>query len=344
MRFSRSVVVAVGAVVLLAVSGRAEDPGALPPFRPPPNHTNTLRIWGYPQLSRLVQNWERGYRASHPDISFEVKLLGNGTAMPALYTGLADIALFGRDPNTTDNDGFLHVLNYPHLAVEVARGGLEAPGKSPALVVFVHRDNPLAQLTLVQLDAIFGPERRRGAPAVLRTWGQLGLTGEWRDQPIRLYADDIRTGTGQFFQRVVLQGSNHRNWDRFTEFRRTANLIGSDDENGRQITSALRADRFGLAVATLRYTNAGVKPLALAAAEGSAFYAATRENVVARTYPLARPIVAAVNRPPGSALDPKVSDFLHYVLSPAGQRDIADEGGYLPLDPAAARTQSKKLE
>ena len=61
---------------------------------------------------------------------------------------MADLAFFGRDTNVTDNDGFAHVLNYKPLRVELGTCSLDQPGKSPALVLFVHRDNPLTQLTL----------------------------------------------------------------------------------------------------------------------------------------------------------------------------------------------------
>ena len=329
---------------LAAAAGRAQDPGPLPPFVPPANATPMLRVWGNPAFAALLENWARGFAAAHPEVSVEPHLVATGLAMPALYLGRGDIALFGRDTNPTDNDGFAHVLGYPHTVIELATGSLDAPGKSPALVVFVHRDNPLARLTLAQLDASFGPERRRGAPGLIRTWGELGLGGEWREAPIHLYADDIRSGPGGFFQRVVLLGSSKRNWENLTEFRGSRNLIGSTDEDGGQITAALRDDRFGLAVSTLRYANAATKPIALGVGEAGPFVLPTRETLIARTYPLARPVFVAVNRPPGQPLEPKVRAFLRHVLSPEGQEEIRREGAYLPLDPEAIAAQAKKLE
>ena len=43
---------------------------------------------------------------------------------------------------------------YP-MAIEVATGSASALHKSPAYAIFVHQDNPLAQLTVRQLDGIF---------------------------------------------------------------------------------------------------------------------------------------------------------------------------------------------
>ena len=48
-----------------------------------------------------------------------------------------------------------------------------------ALAVFVNKDNPIKCLTLTQVDAVFSKGRRAGYKEDIKTWGQLGLTGEW---------------------------------------------------------------------------------------------------------------------------------------------------------------------
>ena len=335
---------ALAALGLVAVPLRAQDPGPLAPYQPPPNRAPVVRLWGDRFMSALARNWATEFHATHPELTVETNLVGDGTGMPALYTGLADVALFGRDLITTDSDGFAHVLNYPHIAIEIGTGSLDEPGKSPALVVFAHRDNPLASLTLAQLDAIFGAERRRGSTRAIRTWGDLGLTGEWRDQPITLYGDDTHTGTSMFFQRVVMKNSRKFNWAHFTEFKNVHRADGTTNYAAAQSLAALRADRFGLAIANLHFADAAVKPIALAATDDGRFVLPTRDTCIARTYPLARPLLACVNRPPGMPLDPKVRDFLRYVLSEAGRRAFAQEGIFLPLPEALAREQRHKIE
>ena len=333
------VLAALGALLV-----RAQDPGPLAPFRPAPNRTAVVRLWGDSEMSALARHWAAGFHSAHPELSAEIKLLGDGTGMPALYTGFADVALFGRDLITTDVDGFAHVLKYPHLAVEIGTGSLDVPGKSPALVVFVHRDNPLASLTLTQLDAIFGAERRRGAPAGIQTWGQLGLTGEWRDRPINLYGEDTHSDSSWFFQRVVMKDSRKFNWQHFTEFADLRRADGTTNTGAAQSLAALRTDRFGLAVGNLCDATTDVKSLTLAVTDSEPSFAATRENCAARAYPLARPILACVNRPPGQSLDGKVQDFLRYVLSVEGQRDFAREGNFIPLPEALVRAEVRKIE
>ena len=64
-----------------------------------------------------------------------------------------------------------------------------------ALAVYVHKDNPIQQLSLAQVEAIFGRSRRRGFKSNVATWGQLGLEGEWAAKPIGLYAATSASGT-----------------------------------------------------------------------------------------------------------------------------------------------------
>ncbi len=331
------------AALLGAATLPAEEAQPLNPYQPPVNATQTIRIWGDRHMAALTRAWARAYQAAHPEISFEIKLLGNGTAMPALYLGQADLAFFGCDLIVTDKDGFNHVMKYDPLRIELGIGSLAAPGKATALALFVHRDNPLAQLTLAQVDAIFSAQRRRGAPAAIRTWGDLGLTGEWADKPIHLYADDTQSMTALFFQRVALADSRMMNWEHFTECQDIRHPDGTTTEAAEQSMAALRADRHGLAISNLHYADERVKALALAEKAGGGYFLPTREALINRSYPLTRTIFACADQPPGRPLDPKVRDFLRFILGPEGQQVLAHDGQYLPLTTDVARQELGKL-
>jgi phosphate transport system substrate-binding protein len=315
---------------------------ALPPPAEPPDAAGVIRVWGTAELKPVLERWEEGFKKTHPAARFESRMTGSDVGLPGLYTRRADIALLGREATAAEIKAFEWIFRYRSAAIEVATGSLGAPGRSPALVVYVHRDNSLAQLTLAQLDAAFGCEHLRGAPENIRTWGQLGLTGEWRDQPIHLYAPDTEEGTGRFFRSVVLNDSRMLDWEHLREFVDTKGRVATHDA-GRKIIDALAADPLGLAVAGAGLTDTRVKPLALAAAATGPFVAPTRDSLVARNYPLTRAVFAYVNRAPGGPLDPKVREFLAYVLSAEGQREIERAGDYLPLTTAAAGSTRASL-
>jgi phosphate transport system substrate-binding protein len=78
--------------------------------------------------------------------------------------------------------------------------------------------------------------------------------------------------------------------------------------------------------------------------DGGPYYLATKENLIARKYPLTRLTYAFVNRPPGKPTDPKVKEFLRYIFSREGLKDVLRDGGYLPVSEEAIAEQLKKLD
>lgn len=309
---------------------------ALPVHAADPSLSGVLRIAGNPEMTGVVARWTAAIQQEHPGVRIETHLTGSDTGMAALYTGKADLALLGRTPTPSEIQAFEWIFHYQPARIEIMTGSLDRAGKSPALVLFVHRDNPLAQLTLAQLDGVFGTAHRF-APADIRTWGQLGLTGEWADQPIHLYAPDAMSGTGRFFRHIVLDDSRMMNWGQLAEFSDTAVPLERNHDAGRQIIAALAQDRCGLAVSSLGFATDRVRAVPVSVA-------ATRETVMARQYPLSRAVIACYNRKPGAAPDPLVREFLRYILGPAGQRVIAADHGYLPLTTAQAAEQARRLD
>ena len=57
-----------------------------------------------------------------------------------------------------------------------------------------------------------------------------------------------------------------------------------------------------------------------------------------------RVVIVAVDKPVGKPLDPRVREFLRYVLSDEGQAAVANDGAYLPLQPATVGKQLKLLD
>jgi phosphate transport system substrate-binding protein len=51
-----------------------------------------------------------------------------------------------------------------------------------------------------------------------------------------------------------------------------------------------------------------------------------------------------VNRTPGQKLDPKVQEFLRYILSEEGQQEVVREGDFLPLSEEIIRKQLSKMD
>jgi phosphate transport system substrate-binding protein len=316
----------------------------LPP--PPitrPADTGVIRLWGNAETGALVARWRESFSKSSAPVRLETHLTGSDVAMGALATGAADIALLGREATAAEVKAFEWVFRYQPLRIEVATGSVGAPGKSPALALYVHRDNPLRRLTLAQVDALFGREFLRGAPHALEKWDDLGLSGDFSGRAISLYAPDTESGTGRFFREAALGGSRKLAWERLTEFADTRREAQPTHDATPQTLAALARDRFGLAVAAAGSTRADVRLVPLASADGGPDFLPTPESLISRRYPLTRTLVAYVNCKPGTPLDARLAAFLRHALGEAGQRDISAAGGYLPLSPATLAEQRAKL-
>jgi phosphate transport system substrate-binding protein len=298
---------------------------------------NTIRIWGNPAMRPLLQRWETGFRKIQPHVQVLAQMNGSDVGMAALYTGKADLALLGREGSENEIKAFEWIYGYKPLALRVVRGSLGLTGHSPALAVCVHKDNPLPQLDMDQLAAVFEHKPTSGQPAIV-AWGQLGLRGEWTSQSIHLYVDDTESGTGVFFRHAALHDSRALNWEHLSEFKSRA-----------QILAALARDRYGLAVTSLpchpREARDGrdLRSLRLGAGGGTSF-AATRVDVIAGNYPLGRDGYVYLNRVPGEPVSAPVLEFLQYVLGEEGQSLLRSPDDYLPLPVLAAAEEAKKLE
>ena len=320
---------------------------AFSPYEPKQAVSGVIRIQGHGHvklkwMERLLTLWEKRFQQFHPGVTLQQDMKGTSSAIPSLFTGAGDIAILGEELDPAAADAFTRVKGYPPFVVEIATGSLDVRNFDYAQQFFVHKDNPIDRLTLVQLDAIFGMEHRRGL-ANIRTWGELGLGSEWASKPINPYGWRIDDSFGFFLQQYLLQGS-HRWNNALRDYVHIYNPGGTIYDHGQQILDALRADRYGIAVSNIRYANPDVKPLAIASQPGQPYVQATKETLINRSYPLARIIPAVIDRKPGSPIDPKVREFLRFLLSREGQEAINIDGRYLPMSKEAADIELKKLD
>lgn len=319
-----------------------------PPYHPEQTVSGTIRIWGHGAYDRkrdfigaLVSAWERGFQQYEPGVRFENHLVGTAAAIGALYTGRGDLALMGREIWPPEIAAFKEVFGYPPTGLDVVTGSFDVRNRDYALVVFVHKDNPIKGLTLAQLRAIFAAPDRPGARAA-RTWGDLGLTGPWRDRPIHLYGLAISRGFARFFEQRVFDGGEL--WrPSLREFADLKGSKGGATDGGQRMLDAMAADPDSIGYAGLLYHDPDVRPVALAESAGEPYVEPTRDSVMDHSYPLTRMVTMFLNRAPGKPVDAKLREFLRYVLSREGQQAVlADGRGYLPvLAPAAARELDK---
>jgi len=334
------------------------DLSGLPAYAPQATVTGTIRLWGnnYIADSNLGTDWAEGFRQYHPGINFDFSGLKSGlVATAGLVAGTADL-VGNRRITFAELESFERMFNYDPLEITMARGSYNVPGWMTTFCIVVHRDNPLTKLTLRQLDGIFGtardggwegtswhPEAGRSARENIRTWGQLGLTGEWADKPIQVYGLNLRYNNCDMFEHVVFHGGDKWN-ENLREYANYARADGTLAIAAAELMQDLGNDRYGIGWSGIQNVTAQTKALALAATDGGPYVALTIENVQNRSYPLAFDMFFYINRPPGQPLDPKVREFLRYILSREGQEAVQRDGKYLPLTAEVVSAQLQKLE
>ncbi len=307
----------------------------------------------------LLATWEAGFRKLQPGVSFQDSLLSGDSAIGAIESGAADLAINGREPVLTEFLSFAEVFNYDGpFQVTVATGSYKILGRTWAQVVFVNRDNPLTHLTMQQLDGIFGAERTGGyrgykwttdlarpVSGNIRTWGELGLTGDWATHSIQTYGY-APTGMSNFFELAVFHGGTkwNPNLRQFVEAsaKQATGRAGTTDE----MMDELAHDRYGIAWAGLAHAEGRpeIKAIALALNPEGPFIACNEESVRTRRYPLTRSIFIQLNSPPNTAIAPRLKEFLLYILSRQGQAAVAAQGEYLPLPADEAARQRAALD
>ena len=333
------------------------DLSGLPRYVPDKQLSGTLRISGnnYIGDSPLASWWQEGFNKHQPGIKLEFSLPTAAIAIPSLYFGLADLAM-NHEPGFYDSLAHLRMLGFEPTGISAFTGSYDISGWQNTMVIVVHASNPLTKITMRELDGVFGsardggwvgatwhPEFARDSSQDIRRWGQLGLTGEWADKPINLYGYSLRYATALEFSTRVLQASDKWNeaLHAFGNYRRPdGTTYGQAD----QIVDRLAKDRYGMAY--IRFKQGfppELKVLALAASEKGPYVEFTIDNVQKRSYPLWGDQSFWVSVKPGSPMDPKVREFLRYILSQEGQDAVQRDGKYLPLTAEVVREELRKV-
>jgi phosphate transport system substrate-binding protein len=337
------------------------DLSGLPKYQPKQKVSGTIRMWGSNYITDgfLGGYWEAAFKKYHPDVKFDFRMKTTLAAVPSLIFGVSDLGI-GRKITFAEQELFERYTDRGPIEIELATGSYDVPGWQPGYGVVVHKDNPLTKISMEQLDGIFGSERAggwegtswrpnwaRGPEKNIRTWGQLGLSGEWKDKPINVYGLTLRYHQATEISDMVLKGSDK--WNEHLKI--YANFVSKAGKLERGMNEDLAADKYGIGIVaapTTNLTGGSAQPtqkvLPLAAKDGGPYVAYTLDTLHDRSYPLYDRIYAYADRELGKPMNPAVLEFLRFVLSQEGQAQVMRDGKYLPLTAEVANAQLATLE
>lgn len=283
------------------------DP-ALSDYKPVSGIAGNLKSIGSDSLNNLMTLWAEGFQAQYPNVRIEIEGKGSSTAPVALIAGTAQFGPMSRPMKSKEIEDFEAKYGYKPTPIRAA---------VDALAVYVHKDNPIECLSLQQVDAIFSKTRNGGLDKDIKTWGDVGLTGEWANLPISLYGRNSASGTYGYFKEVALFNGDYK--DEVKE-----------QPGSSTVVQGVASDKAGIGYSGVGYKTADVRSVPLKATADGQCFDAVAEHATSGDYPIARFLYIYVNKNPNQALDPLRGEFIRFVYSKPGQEAVVKDG-YFPV-------------
>ena len=378
----KTILKAVSALIALSAAGayaQAPDLNAISPYKKEFDVVGALRIGGS-ELKGIVDKLVEGFQKVQPAAKLSTNYMTSSEgALGLLFSGVSDVAPMGDDAKIPDQMPFFNTKGYVPTEVSIATGGYNMRGVLFGWAVFVNKDNPINELSMEQLDGIFGSERSggweiganadnnllftakyaRGPEKNIRKWGELGLKGDFANREIMTHGY-VAPGFATNFQRLVMHWSIkwNPNFMEYVEWKEATNDAAGNAVRSQRMYERVSQDKYAIGWGALMHIQGtcvnpdgtkcpgypNLKVLAISAIPGGPAIAMTKDNVANRSYPLARDAYIYVDKPPGRAMDPKVREFLRFVLSREGQEIIQKNGPYTAIPADYVRQQLKKLD
>lgn len=292
----------VGIIVLICIALLAtacssqSTPGAV-------QASASIQNVGSDTIVNLALAWAERYQQEHPEVSISVSGGGSGTGLAALINGTVDIANASRKIK----------------AEEIAAA--EKNGITPkeyviardAIAVIVNPNNPITQLTLPQISAIYRGE--------INNWKELG--GE--DRPIVRLSRETNSGTHVYFLEQVIRLGDSKNKEIFS-----ADTLLLPSSEG--IISEVSSNPNAIGYDGLGYVTPTVKVLAVARDAAGPYVLPSVETVNSGGYPVSRDLYMYTNQTVSDA----VSKYLEWITSPEAQQ-IVTQLGFVPVKKTAGQ-------
>ena len=261
-----------------------------------------ITVKGSDTLVILGQRWAEVYMSNSPGVAIQVTGGGSGTGIAALINGTTDICESSRPMKDSEK-----------AAAKAKRGKdvLELPVAVDGLAVYVHESNPVSELTLPQIKAIY--------TGATKNWKDVG----GNDQKILLYSRENNSGTYVYFKEHVLGNADY--------YPTAQTLPGTA-----AVINAVAKDTRGIGYGGIAYGK-GIKHLRVKLDPNSPAVEPSMENVLAARYPISRYLYwYFAGQPTGDVLK-----FAQWVMSKDGQA-VVEKVGYYPLsDPDLANFSTR---
>lgn len=261
---------------------------------------NTINIIGSNTVTPLSSVWAEDFMDMHPQVNIAVSGPGSGVGIAALIDGTTDICQASRTIKPTEIEQ-AQANGVEPYEIQVA---------TDALSVVVNPDNPVSELTIAQLSAIYTGQ--------ITNWSEVG----GNDAPIVALSRDTNSGTHVFFKEHVVQMAGLPTEDTSLEYGSNVLFLPSTEIGVTEVAQNVNA----IFYPGLGYVTDEVKPLAIKKTANDPAVLPSVQTALDGTYHISRPLLFYTNGAPTGV----IKDFIDYCLSPEGQEKVT-EVGYVPL-------------
>jgi phosphate transport system substrate-binding protein len=251
----------------------------------------TVTVKGSDTMVVLGQRWAEEYMKKNPKTTIQVTGGGSGTGISALINGTTDICEASRAMKDAEKKQLADKAGASPVEVTVAKDGLS---------VYVHASNPLTELSMDQLKAIFTGK--------VTSWKELGGP----DAKIIPYSRENSSGTYVFFKEHVLANADYT--PRAQAMPGTAAVV-----------NAVSKEKFGIGYGGAAYAK-GIKVLKIKKDDKTPAIAPNEATIKDGSYPLSRPLFFYTRANPSA----EIKAFIDWVLGGEGQ-GLATKVGYFPI-------------
>ncbi|NPV14674.1 phosphate ABC transporter substrate-binding protein [candidate division WOR-3 bacterium] len=233
----------------------------------------SLTIAGSTSVQPFAELLAERYMMEHPGVEINVQGGGSSAGIRAVQNRICDIGMSSR-PLTPEEQN----LQQWTIALD-------------GIVLIVHKQNPVRNITLKQLQDVFSGK--------IRNWQELGGP----DQKITVITREEGSGTRGCFEEIVMKDVHF-----------AADALVQDCNGA--VREIVASDPAAIGYISFGLVDERVQPLTVDGITPS------ESTITAHIYPLARKFLFLTNGEPSTL----ARSFLDFVLGPEGQKTLADEG------------------
>jgi phosphate transport system substrate-binding protein len=241
--------------------------------------------------AKLVPQVAEAFKAAHPEVAFEIAAEGSTTGIAAITDGTAQIGMSSRRAKPTE------------LSAALAKGVSMKPTivAYDGMAVIVNAANPLAQLTMRQVEQIFTGD--------VTDWSAVGGNAG----SFSIYTRNTSSGTYSDWKELAMKKRDYAG--------SSQKMAGNE-----QIAAEVAKNPNGIGYVGLAYVHApGIKVVGIVGKDGQPVLP-TNESVQSKSYPYARPTFFYTNGEPIGL----TAKFVEFMLGAEGQA-LVSKVGFVPV-------------